>query len=296
MLQVCRKLLRGGVATCRVLAHRHHHDVVEIATQIPAKPRRSGRARGSNVGHQFGRFARGFFNHRARQRRLLLADDLFHVGEAAAHQLERAATTQELEQQYSQDIDVAGGGDGVAAHLFRTGVCGRHHAVVDVSHRHGVGRMAGIEQLGDAEVQQLHLARRGDQDVVGLQVAMDDQILVGVMHGGAHGPHQRDPLGNWQPATFAIHIDRLAIDVLHDQIGRAVGCSSAIEQTGDVGMLQMRKDLPLGAQATLNLRSEGSRSNELDCDLLLVLLVGALGQIDIAHASGTELAHDAVGP
>ena len=50
---------------------------------------------------------------------------------------------------------------------------------------------AGIEQLGDAEVEQLGHAVGGDQDVARLQIPVDHQVLVGEMDGGAHLPEER---------------------------------------------------------------------------------------------------------
>ena len=38
-----------------------------------------------------------------------------------------------------------------------------------------------IEELGDAEVEKHGLAFGGDQDVAGLEIAVDDEALVGVM-------------------------------------------------------------------------------------------------------------------
>ncbi len=43
----------------------------------------------------------------------------------------------------------------------------------------------GLEQPGDAEVEELHLARIADQDVAGLEVAVHHQVVVGVPDRGA---------------------------------------------------------------------------------------------------------------
>ena len=56
------------------------------------------------------------------------------------------------------------------------------HAVLDVRDGERLRRMARVEQLGDAEVEQLRRAVGGDQDVVRLQVAMHDQVLMRVVH------------------------------------------------------------------------------------------------------------------
>jgi hypothetical protein len=116
-----------------------------------------------------------------------------------------------------------------------------------------VQRLARVEQLGDAEIQQLGHALRGDQDVVGLQVAVHDQVLMGVMHGGTDGADQLDALGERQAAAIAINVDGLAVDIFHHQIGRAVGGAAAVQQPCDVRVLQRRQDLPFHPQPALHL-------------------------------------------
>jgi hypothetical protein len=50
-----------------------------------------------------------------------------------------------------------------------------------------------LQQLGDAEVEQFGLAVRCDQQVARLQVAVDDQVLMGELDRGAGGEKQLDP-------------------------------------------------------------------------------------------------------
>ena len=49
----------------------------------------------------------------------------------------------------------------------------------------GVASASGIQQFGDAEIQQLDDALFGHQDVLRLEVAMDHQVLVRVVDRGA---------------------------------------------------------------------------------------------------------------
>ena len=123
---------------------------------------------------------------------------------------------------------------------------------------------------------------------------MHDQVLVRVVDGRAHGADQRDAFFGRESPAVAVGVDRLAVDVLHDEVGRAVRRAPAVEQPRDVRVLQRRQDLPLHAQPALHLAREHAAADQLDRDLLLVLLVGALGEIHIAHAAGAELAHDPV--
>ena len=65
-----------------------------------------------------------------------------------------------------------------------------------------------LEQLGDAEVEQLGDAVGRDQDVRGLDVAVDDQALMGVMDGVAHLAEHRQPLADRQLTFPTVHVDR----------------------------------------------------------------------------------------
>ena len=62
----------------------------------------------------------------------------------------------------------------------------------------GIADAPVVEQLGDAEVEQLHLAFVGDEDVGGLQIAMDDQPCVRVRDGARHQQEQAQPGVNRQ--------------------------------------------------------------------------------------------------
>ncbi len=53
-------------------------------------------------------------------------------------------------------------------------------------------------------------------------------------------------------------------------------------------MIERCQDLPLGAQAGLHLSRQNAAADELDGDLLVILLVGALTQVHLAHPAATE--------
>ena len=61
-------------------------------------------------------------------------------------------------------------------------------------------------------------------------------------------------------------------------------------------MIEVGEDLAFGAKAAEKaLRRQLSRMHHLDCDLLLILFVGAIGEIDPSHASFTEQADQSIG-
>ena len=81
-----------------------------------------------------------------------------------------------------------------------------------------------VRCLGDAEVDDLG-HRKGvverDQHVGGLEVAVDDALLVGVLHGLADGDEQLQPLPRREPVLVAVLGDGHALDQLHDEVGPA---------------------------------------------------------------------------
>ena len=59
------------------------------------------------------------------------------------------------------------------------------------------------------------------QDVGGLEVAVDDPLLVGVLHRPADQDEQLQPLGDRELLAVAVVGDRDAADQLHDEVGPA---------------------------------------------------------------------------
>jgi hypothetical protein len=55
-------------------------------------------------------------------------------------------------------------------------------------------RFAFHQKLGDSEVQQPHMTVAVHQNVRGLQVAVDDQARMRVLHGAQHIQEQLEPL------------------------------------------------------------------------------------------------------
>ena len=130
---------------------------------------------------------------------------------------ERSLAGQQLEEQNTQGVHVTDRGDRLAADLFGAGVLRRQRP------RPAGDRIACrtetilAQQLGDPEVEQLRATILGHQDVAGLEVAMDDQILVRRSDGIAHLAKQGDSLAHRQTVTLTVRIDRFSLHVLHDE-------------------------------------------------------------------------------
>ena len=92
------------------------------------------------------------------------------------------------------------------------------------------------------------------EDVRRLEVAVDDQVLVRVAHRLARRrAKSRSRSSTLEPTRVAVLGDRLALDVLHGEPRPPVVRDAAVEQPGDVRMVQPGEDLPLGEEAPADL-------------------------------------------
>jgi hypothetical protein len=101
----------------------------------------------------------------------------------------------------------------------------------------------------DAEVEQLGYTFSSHQDIAGLDVAMDDQVLVSVVYGGAEAAEKFQPLRDRQSVRLTIAIDGLAFDQLHHEVGKAIlGCAT-VNESRDIRVLQTGQNLSLVLEA-----------------------------------------------
>ena len=135
----------------------------------------------------------------------------------------------------------------------------------------------------------------GHQDVERLDVAVHHQALVRVAHGAADLEEELEPVVDRERPARGPDVDRLALDVLHDEVGHALVGAAAVEEPRDVGVVQRGKDLALGAEARQHVLGVHATLDDLERDPLLVLAVGALGEVDGAHPAPAELADQPVG-
>ena len=153
-----------------------------------------------------------------------------------------------------------------------------------------------IDDLGDAEIQQFRLSGTVHQDVAGLDVPVDDPVLVRELHRPADLHKQAQPFAGRQAVGIAIAVDGLAIDVLHDEVGAAVFRRAAVEQARNIGMLEAGEDFPLGAKAAQDVISVEPAAQQLDRHLLAELSSAAHRQVHAAHSAPAEFPDDPVIP
>ena len=220
--------LRGCIASRRVLVHGAGDHLFEVGTDL----------------HRARLFAAAR-QHRADRRRRAVANGAFRLGRAQPIEHVRTLAGQQLVQQHAQRIHVGSGGQRLPAHVLGAGVGRRHRGEFGRLWR----RVGVLQGACDAEVEQLGFAVAGDQDVVRLQVAMHDQVPVRLLHAGADLQEQSQARAQVEPVAFAVVDQRAAVDELHRQPRDAGLGAAAVEDAGDVGMLQARQQDPFLVEA-----------------------------------------------
>jgi len=137
--------------------------------------------------------------------------------------------------------------DRLAQDLLGRSVGRRHEPQPGAGPIHGP--LEAVELLRNAEVEQLHAPIRLDQDVRGLQVAMDDQMPVGVLHRLAHRTEEAQTLRHRGGVLLAELRQGDALDVLHDEPGSPVGEGAGIVQPRDRGMIELGERPLLAGEA-----------------------------------------------
>jgi hypothetical protein len=154
------------------------------------------------------------------------------------------------------------------------------------------GAVLAVGQLREPEIENLDAAVQRHEDVVGLQVPMDDALLVRggqplrdlerVIHGSSHG----------QRAAGEASAQRLPLERLRDDVEEPV-LPSDVEYRRDVGVVQRSRSLRLLFEATQPIGILGERGRQdLDRDLALEPFVP--GAVNLAHPARPDGGQDLV--
>ena len=222
----------------------------------------------------------------ARPARLGEADDALDLGRRAARDAVGALACHELVQQDAERVNVARGADDLAAHLLRARAFRRQRR--DAGHREAA-RFA-VDELGDAEVEQLRLAALVDEDVRRLQVAVDDEPAVRRLHGFENLQEKREHRFERKILPCAPGRDRLTLDVFHRDVWRTARIGARVEQARDVRMIERRENAALVREARAKIAD--IEAHELDGGTARIEGVRSLGEIDAAHAAAAKLAQE----
>ena len=142
-------------------------------------------------------------------------------------------TGQHFIQHHAHAVNIAGKGHVLAARLFGRKVVHRAHHVI------ALGQGAAARHAGNAKVRHLDQAFGIDQDVLGLDVAVDDTIIVRMLQSrkDADGNLRRHALR--QAALFSNDLlERAPAHVFHHQIAIAL-LLTHIQQVYDIVMAHL---------------------------------------------------------
>ena len=84
-------------------------------------------------------------------------------------------------------------------------------------------------------------------------------------------------------------VDRTTFDVFHHEVRNTVGSFAGVEESSDVGMIQIGEDLHLVAKASANSFAAESRVDEFDRNLLAVIFIVAFCEKNRPHATMAQL-------
>jgi len=149
-----------------------------------------------------------------------------------------------------------------------------------------------LVQLGQPEIQHLHLAALVDDDVGGLDVAMDDAAAMRFAErlrhflGDAHGLQHRHAAALQQVREiFAGH-------QFHDEEGLAAGGLAIVVDAGDVGVIQGGSGARLAQEAGAVGFVLGRRAGEFDGHA--ARQVGVFREVNHPHSAASQLAENPV--
>ena len=143
-----------------------------------------------------------------------------------------------------------------------------------------------VDGLGETEVENLYAAFAGDEDVVGLQVAMGDVFAVRGGQAVRGLDAVVDGLAMRERAAGEDGAQAFAFEQFADHVGRAVVLAEVVDAE-NVGMIE-RGDgagFLLEAAQAVGIGGEGSGKN-LDGDIASETLIA--GAIDLAHSASAD--------
>jgi hypothetical protein len=288
-------------------AEQHHGPEPALAARDRRRaghpPRRHGAAvpQGPDRGQRrrealaVARPERGIFGQHLRDQRVEI---LGHLGPQRAHP--RRLAEQDLGQERGRAVTLERGRAGeaqvqhaaerehVRARVDR-GVGARllrRHVARGADQDAGLGEGRAALALRDPEIDHLDLIdpAAGEEEVAGLEIAVDDPAGVGGAEGGGDAGGEGDGLAHGEGLALEAGLEVLAVEPLHGQVELARGRLAVGDVADDAGVRELREQLDLA------LEPRGAVPVRVGDDLDRHGLVrGAIaGAEDLAHAAGSD--------
>ena len=150
----------------------------------------------------------------------------------------------------------------------------------------------GLEQLGEAEIEDLGVAVGGDHDVLGLDVAVDDARLVGLLQPAPDLGGDLERAEEVELAALDEGLHRLARDELHRDV-EALGPLAHVVHLGDRRVVHRRRRVRLLQEPPLALLVARELGGQ-DLEGHQAAQVRVAGLVDDAHAALPEQLLDLV--
>ncbi len=212
--------------------------------------------------------------------------------------MERAVAREHLVEDRAEGEEVAAGVGRPSAHLLRRHVADRS----EDDSRLGPGRrgrqirllaraLFGVRQLREAEVEDLQPPVLRDEEVLRLQVAVDDPLLVRRGKPVRHLERVVDRLARREPSAGEGRAQRLTFQKLADDVRRPFMRADVVDRR-DVGMIEQPRRLRLlleppqpvrvvGEGGRQNLNRHLAREPRVPCAIHLTHPSGAEGREDL---------------
>ena len=214
-----------------------------------------------------------------------------HLRHLAGHRI-RVCPGEHLIEHHTQGVDIRPRVDQVrvASGLLRAHVGQRPH---DLAGNRDQRVLAIGNRLGQAEIQDAQVTFGIHQQVAGLEIAVDDSLLVRMVHGIAGDGKEFQNLLQAQLVVTHILRDRYAADIVHHIVQLPGGRDATVENDNDVGMPQVADQFHFPLKALLGgCRGVWAFPQHLQCDVAVRGLL--YGLVDDGLPTPAKLTHDRV--
>ena len=158
----------------------------------------------------------------------------------------------------------------------------------DAGHGRDIRVRVGVNELGDAEIEQLDLTVGSHEHIGRLDVAMHDQVGVRVGDGLEHIEEQAHAGLEPERVMIAVGVDVLALDVLQHQVGLLHRRHTGVDEVRDMRMSEPGQDAALAREPRFRVAAHQTQVQQLDRDLPVEPAIAPLSQPDGSHAAAAD--------